>query len=121
MGGKAGAVPAAAWRALVAGKPHVECISGAFLSCPRKCSQVTHSRVRDLLYFRVQRYQSTVTSPGWALYFCYVRMCCSSVDMLTYEVSLISINSNDNLDKSEFLLLYPDVCTEDRYFGLTIQ
>lgn len=113
MGVKASVVPAAACWALVAGKPCIDGIFGVFLSCPRKRTQVIHSCVHDLLCFGVQRYQSAVTSPGWALYFCYVRTCCSSVDMLTYEVSLISINSNDNLDKSESLLFYPGVCTED--------
>lgn len=58
-----------------------------------------------ILEFRDNK--SAVMSPGWALYFCYVRMRCSSIDMLTYEVSLLSINSNDNLDKSEFLLFLP--------------
>lgn len=35
--------------------------------------------------------------------FCDIRTCCSSIDMVTYKVCLVSINSNDNLDKSEFL------------------
>lgn len=53
MGVKASMVPAAACWALVAGKPRIDCISGVFLSCPRKCTQVIHSHVNDLLYFGV--------------------------------------------------------------------
>lgn len=87
-------------------QPCVGVIAGEFPSCPGKQSRVIHSRVRDLLCFGVQRFQNAVMSPGWALSFCYVRTCCSSTDILTYEVSLISINSNDNLDKSEFLLFF---------------
>lgn len=45
--------PAAACWALVAGRPRAGCISGIFLLCPRKRTQVTCSHAHDLLHFRV--------------------------------------------------------------------
>lgn len=53
--------------------------------------------------------------PGVSLCLCDIWTRCSSIDMVTYKVCLISINSNDNLDKSEFPLLfvYPGVCPEN--------
>ena len=53
---KASVVPAVACRvpylALLASQPPADCVSGALPSCPRKCTQIIHSRVHDLLYFR---------------------------------------------------------------------